>query len=71
MKAEQAKIKLKRTIKIVGHPCKSCEWSHPPVIFEGIVSEGKIEWPIQHGYHISYCPHCGLKLPMNYGKGAS
>ncbi len=58
-----AKIKTTRTVKIVGHYCKACNLTDPPLLFEGIVREDRIEWPILYNYHISYCPHCGGKLP--------
>jgi len=64
---KQARVKIVRTIKILGHPCKDCEWTNPPVVFNGMVNEaGMIEWPIAFGYRITYCPHCGKPLPRNY-----
>ncbi len=63
---KQANIKVTRVIKIVGHPCKSCVLNAPPIVFEGVVKDTGIEWPVYANYHISYCPHCGLKLPMEW-----
>ena len=64
---KQAKVKITKTIKILGHPCKACEWNNPPIVFEGLVNDsGIIEWPVFAKYRISYCPHCGMKLPIRY-----
>lgn len=59
----------RRVVKTVylGHYCKACELNNPPKLFEGLVKDnGYIEWPVLGGYHISYCFHCGLKLPIKY-----
>ena len=62
-KEKTARIRIVRTIKVVGHPCKACELTDPPVVFEGVVKDSGIEWPGAFGYRIGYCPHCGEKLP--------
>jgi hypothetical protein len=64
---KEARIKVTKTIRIVGHPCKDCELNSPPIVFEGVVKDGNIDWPVWAGYHISYCPHCGAQLPKKYG----
>lgn len=64
-----AKIRVVRVIKIVGHPCKACELGNPPIVFEGIVADTRIQWPTLANYRITYCPHCGEELPRKYPVG--
>ncbi len=60
---KQAHIRITKTTRTWGHPCKACELVAPPVVLEGVETDRGIEWPVFAGYHIGYCPHCGLELP--------
>ena len=57
-----AATRIVRKVRYIGHYCKACELKNPPLLFEGVIRDDEIVWPIIAGYHISYCPHCGLPL---------
>ena len=61
-----AKVRIVRAINVLGHFC-DCN-SPATMVFEGIDRDAHIEWPVFGKYHIQYCPHCGQKLPMRWGK---
>lgn len=66
---EYAKVCVSKEVTKVAHVC-SCDNSCPS--FEGEVAGNSISWPVAFGrYRISYCPWCGLKLPLELNKPGS
>jgi len=59
-----AGIEVSQVTTKVAHICKA-DNSLPS--FEGEVAEASILWPVAFGrYRMSYCPWCGLKLPLSW-----
>jgi len=67
--AKEAEIKTTLVRVKVAHLCHA----NIPAFeaFSGEVNNlnnDEIIWPVLGGYRMSYCPHCGKKLPFRVGK---